>query len=83
MCNVPKYIKENCPSCHPHCYSKTLAEFTGKVNQIEFIDSDGTSTPENEYLYKCVKCGARMWVDEQWVKENTVEELVAIKIAVI
>lgn len=74
MYNAPRFIKENCPSCHPQKYTKTLAEFTGKVEQIAFVDSDGTSTPENEYLYKCVKCGALMWVDENWAKENAVED---------
>ena len=73
MYNPAKFINENCPSCHPRSYTKTLAEFTGTVEQIAFVDSDGTSTPENEYLYKCVKCGALVWVSEQWIKDNAVD----------
>lgn len=76
MYNPAKFINENCPSCHPQRYTKTLSEFTGKVEQIAFIDSDGTSELENEYLYKCVKCGELVWVSEQWIKDNAVEELV-------
>lgn len=65
MCKqAPKYINEICPSCHPREYVKTLAKF------VEY-DSE-----TNEYLYKCVDCGAHIWADEQWVKDNAVEEAV-------
>lgn len=73
MCKPSQYINDICPSCHPRDCVKTLAEFMGEVKVVTNINDDGSKEFENEYVYACIKCGARMWVDEQWVKGNSVE----------
>ena len=55
---VPQYINELCPSCHPREYVKTIAKF------FEY------DIETNEYLYKCVGCGARIWADKQWAEDH-------------
>ncbi|WP_225229733.1 hypothetical protein [Sporosarcina quadrami] len=74
MYEPSKYINEICPSCHPQEYVKTLAEFIGEYEVVDVPDEVDASYIE--YLYKCMKCGARLWVDEQWLKQNAVKNVV-------
>ena len=68
MFKPSKYINEICPSCHPREYVKTLAEYTG---EFEVIDVEGVADASYiEYLYKCCQCGAKVWVDEEWIRNN-------------
>lgn len=63
MCKPSKYINEICPECHPASSVKSKCEFTGEVDEVN-----------EEYLYQCCKCGARIWVDDQWAKEHAIDE---------
>ena len=75
MCKqVPTYIEEICPECHPQSFDKTLAKFVGEVEEITIIVDSNTKVFTNKYLYECCKCGTKMWVDEQWVKNNSIDE---------
>lgn len=57
-----EYIFENCPSCHPTEDVKTLAKFTDEYEEIK-----------KEYTYACIKCKAKIWANEQWIKDHVVE----------
>lgn len=72
MHNPSKYIKNICSDCHPQVYTKTPAEFTGKVDEIELSNENGTSEVAYEYLYKCCECGEKVWLDKQWIKNNVI-----------
>lgn len=61
---VPELINDNCPSCNPKTYTKTKAKYLGEVEDCG---------EHKEYLYQCVSCGARLWVDEQSAKSNKAE----------
>ncbi|WP_277587338.1 hypothetical protein [Psychrobacillus antarcticus] len=67
MFKPSKYVNDICPGCSPQKYIKTISKFTGKSETYEDL-------PEaNHHLYKCVKCGEKVWLDEQWIKNNAVE----------
>lgn len=64
MNHVPEMIYEKCPSCHPQSYENSVAKYAGEKEFTgEFM----------EYLYVCVKCGARIWVDESWAFSHSVK----------
>lgn len=44
------------------------------MEEITIIMDSNTKEFINEYLYECCKCGAKVWVDEQWIKNNSVDE---------
>ena len=70
MCKPSKYINESCPSCHPRSCELSLAKFTGEKNIIEASNADESYI---DYLYECCQCGAKVWVDNQWMKRNKVD----------
>lgn len=62
MIEVPKHIYDYCPECK---YGKSICDFGGETEDC------GT---HNEYLYICTKCGARIWVDEEWARTHEARE---------
>ena len=71
MCNPSQYINVICSECNPRTYDLTLANFVGQENIVEMVgDPDGSFI---EYLYECCECSERVWIDEQWVKRNSVK----------
>ncbi|MBO0586444.1 hypothetical protein [Sporosarcina sp. E16_8] len=63
-----KHINNICMDCHPRDYVKTPSVYSGELG----LYSD-CGEMVNEYLYKCCECGAKAWVDEQWVNNNKIE----------
>ena len=70
MCKPSNYINDVCNECHPQGYELSLSKFTGEKDIVEASNADESYI---EYLYECCQCGARVWVDEQWMKRNAVE----------
>lgn len=66
-----QYINDICSECNPRNYDKTLSKFAGEENIVEVVGEPDYSFAE--YLYECCVCGEKNWVDEQWVKRNSVE----------
>lgn len=57
---IPTKINDICPSCNPTSYIKSTCTF---IEQEQ----------EDEYLYQCDKCNAKLWVDIDWAKRNEVK----------
>lgn len=75
MCKqVPIYIKEICPVCYSDICEKTLNKYVGEVKEIEINEGSNSKEFMNEYLYECCRCNTRIWTDEQWIKENAVDD---------
>lgn len=70
---LPKSIRENCPVCNPRIGAREVMEYIGRFMEAPLVLDDGTQEIEYEYLYKCSKCGALVWVSEQWAKENGIQ----------
>lgn len=70
MFKPSKYVNEICPCCHPHGYKLSLAKFTGEKNITEASNADESYI---DYLYECCQCGAKVWVDDQWMNRNKID----------
>lgn len=46
---IPQNINDNCPECNPRSYKETGFTFANEEN-------------EEEYLYNCDDCNARVWI---------------------
>ena len=66
----PKSISENCMTCDNRLYAREIMEYTGKFQEVAFIQDDGSKEMEYEYLYKCCRCGSLVWVPEQMAREQ-------------
>lgn len=66
-----KQVLDICPKCNPTSYDKSLFTYQNESNVF-----DDAGTQVKEYVYACNDCGAKVWIDENWIAENGVDDVV-------